>query len=207
MSLQKVNLFLDAKEKGIHRYTISVSPVSGEVSKVNNIQDIFIEVSETRQKIVILYQAPHPDVAALRSALESSLKFDVEQMKVDEFNQPPEKYDLVILYQLPSVAGFPNLGKLLASNTSLLFCLGSQTDINGFNNLKTGLEITAAKQTCIESVPQWNDAFALFTMDRNLLDVISEFPPLLTPYGNYQFSRLPMFYFTKKLGMFNPGFL
>ncbi len=200
MSLQKVNLFLDAKEKGIHRYTISVSPVSGEVSKVNNIQDIFIEVSETRQKIVILYQAPHPDVAALRSALESSLKFDVEQMKVDEFNQPPEKYDLVILYQLPSVAGFPNLGKLLASNTSLLFCLGSQTDINGFNNLKTGLEITAAKQTCIESVPQWNDAFALFTMDRNLLDVISEFPPLLTPYGNYQFSPASDVLLYQKIG-------
>ena len=199
-SVQKVNILLEAREKGMQRYTIMVTPVNGEVSKVNNQQDIFVEVSEARQKIVILYQAPHPDIAAIRSALESSLKFDVEEHKFDDFNQPPDKYDLIILYQLPSQSEIVNLADLINSHTSLLYCIGSETDINAFNDLKTGLEIHSTKITFIESLPQWNESFTLFTLDKSMLEVIKEFPPLSTPYGTFQFSPVSDILFHQKIG-------
>lgn len=199
-SVQKVNVLLEAREKGMQRYSIIVTPVNGEISKVNNEQDLFVEVSEARQKIAILYQAPHPDIAAMRSALESSLKFDVEEHKIDEFNQPPDKYDLIILYQLPSQSGITNMTDLMKSHTSLLYCIGSETDLNAFNDLKTGLEIHSAKMTSIESLPQWNETFSLFTVDKSLIDVIKEFPPLSAPFGTYQFSPVSDVLFYQKIG-------
>jgi hypothetical protein len=199
-SSQKVNTLIEAREKGMQRYTVIVTPLPGEVTKVNNQQDFFVDVSETRQKIAILYEAPHPDIGAVRTALESSLKFEVEEHKIDEFTQAPSAYDLIILYQLPSQAGIENLSKLVNSNTSLLFCIGSETDISAFNNLKTGLEIHAAKMTLIESLPQWNESFSLFTIDKSALEVIKEFPPLSAPFGTYQFSPASDVLFNQRIG-------
>lgn len=199
-SVQKVNILLEAREKGMQRYSVIVTPVNGEISKVNNQQDFFVEVSEARQKIAILYQSPHPDIAAIRSALESSLKFDVEEHKIDDFNQPPDKYDLIILYQLPSQLEISNLAYLINSHTSLLYCIGSETDLNAFNALKTGLEIHSLKITFIESLPQWNESFSLFTIDKSLLEVFKEFPPLSAPFGTFQFSPVSDILFYQKIG-------
>lgn len=199
-SVQKVSIILEAREKGMQRYTIMVTPVPGEMSKANNQEDIFVDVSEARQKIAILYQAPHPDIAAIRSSLESSLKFDVEEHKFDEFNQSPDKYDLIILYQLPSQSGITNLDNYINSHTSLLYCIGTETDLNAFNNLKTGLEIHSSKTTFIEALPQWNEAFSLFTVDKSLPEVIKEFPPLSAPFGTFQFSPVSDILFYQKIG-------
>ena len=204
-SVQKVNVLLEAKEKGMQRYTVIVAPVEGEMNKVNNRQDFFVEVSETRQKIAILYLAPHPDIGAIRSSLESSLKFDVEEHKIDEFNSSPDKYDLIILYQLPSQAEIRNLSAIVNSHASLLFCIGSETDISAFNNLNTGLAIQGTKITFIESLPKWNESFSLFTLDHNALDVISQFPPLSTPFGSYEYSPVSEVLFSQKVGSVQSG--
>ena len=199
-SAQKVNFILDAREKGIQRYTVMATPVNGEVNKINNQQDFFVDVSEARQKIAIIYQAPHPDIAAIRSALENSSKFDVEVHKYDDFNQPAGKFDLIILYQLPSQTGIPGLADMIRSHTSLLYIIGSETDMNAFNDLKTGLEVHSPKLTFIEALPEWNESFSLFTVDINMLEVIKEFPPLSSPFGTYQFSPVSDILFYQKIG-------
>lgn len=196
----KVNTVLDARENGNQRFMVIVNPVKDEISKLNNQQDLMVEVSETRQKIAILYQSPHPDISVLRNALESSLRFEVEEYKADEFTGPVDKYDLIILYQVPSLLGISNLSRFLSFNGSLLICLGSQTDLNSFNSIKTGLEITTSKTTYVESLPQWNESFPLFTMDKGLIDVIREFPPLLSPYGTFHFSPAADVLFEQKIG-------
>jgi hypothetical protein len=199
-SLQKVDLFLDAKEKGVHRYSISLTPVKGEITEGNNQQDIFVEVSESRQKVAVLYQSPHPDISAIRSALESTMKFEVNVQKIDDFTDPPDKYDLIVLYQLPSRNPSLQLGKVIGSGTPLLYCIGSQTDLDAFNNLKTGLEVSSSKMSFVEAVPQWNDAFSLFTMDKSSLELFKGFPPLLAPFGTFRFSPAADVLFFEKIG-------
>ena len=48
---------------------IRISPIANEFSKENNVKDLFIEVLDARQKILILAASPHPDLAAIKKFL------------------------------------------------------------------------------------------------------------------------------------------
>jgi hypothetical protein len=57
-----VPVFLDAKKKGMHHYRLELSAISGEITTVNNVKDLFVEVLESKQKVLLLAASPHPDL-------------------------------------------------------------------------------------------------------------------------------------------------
>jgi hypothetical protein len=197
---RKITVMLDAKAKGLQHYQALIKPVTGENSVRNNSQDFFIDVNETRQKVAILYQSPHPDVFAFKEALEGSARFEVEIFKLDAFDQQPSKYDLLIFDQIPSGQGFSNLSRFTGLQVSLLFILGTQTNVDAFNALKTGLNISTSKPVFSETFPALNDNFTLFTLDKDLQDVLKNVPPLLSPLGSYQYSPVSDILFSQKIG-------
>ncbi len=199
-TLQKVNFILEAKSAGLQRYTIQADVIDGETNRVNNRQDFFVEVMNARQKVAILYDAPHPDISALEQALASSSCFEVSSFKTDVFNDPPAKFDLVILNQLPSVTAIYNLGELMKSPVSLLFIIGARTDINAFNNLKTGLIINSARTEYSDALPAYNAAFSIFSISQDALPIYREWPPLLSPFGAYQSGPLAEVLFYQQIG-------
>jgi hypothetical protein len=197
---QKINFILDATEKGIQHFSVLVNPVNKEINTSNNRFEVFVDVRDTREKIALLYQSPHPDVNAIRMALESTTKYELVVKKINEFNENPDKYDLIILYQLPSLSEINALSRFITSKTSLLFIIGTQTDLSGFNNLKAGLQIISEKNNFSESLPSFNQDFALFTTDKELLESVSNYPPLLAPFGTYQYSPVSEILFYQKIG-------
>ena len=62
-------IFIEATEEGIQYFDVSISSFEGEKNTQNNTQRIAIEVLNNLQNILILSSAPHPDIAALKSAL------------------------------------------------------------------------------------------------------------------------------------------
>ncbi len=62
-------VIIEADQPGVQRYRISVSGIGDEVSQSNNSRDIFVDVLDARQQILILANAPHPDLTAIRQAL------------------------------------------------------------------------------------------------------------------------------------------
>ena len=195
---QRINLLLEAKEKGIQRYNVTIRQVDKETTIKNNNRDFFVEVFDTRQKILILYQSPHPDIAALKHALEGTAKFEVSESKLDDFTQAAENYDLVILYQLPS--GNSNLKKFIESRASLLYILGTQTKLEAFNSLKTGLVINSDHNNFSESLPALNESFPLFTLNNEIRDMLKNVPPLISPFGLYQHSPMSDIMVYQKMG-------
>jgi len=197
---RKIEVILDAKEKGLQRYKVSLKELKGENSFLNNSQEFFVDVNDTRQKIAIIYQAPHPDIFAIKHALEGSTRFEVETFKQDAFDQPPSKYDLFIFDQLPSQQGYFNLSRFTNPNVSLLYILGTQTNLEAFNALKTGLVITSNKVNFTETFPSINEDFSLFTLDKDLQDILKNAPPLQSPLGAYQYSPVSDILFTQRIG-------
>lgn len=197
---RKTTVMLDAKAKGLQHYKVMIKPVTGENSILNNAQDFFVDVNDTRQKIAILFQSPHPDVFAIKQALEGSTRFEVETFKLDAFDQQPSKYDLIIFDQLPSMQGYSNLSRFTNSTVSLLYILGTETNVDAFNTLKTGLVITSNKTNFTETFPSLNEDFTLFTLDKDLQDVLKNVPPLLSPLGAYQYSPVSDILFNQKIG-------
>ncbi|HRG89341.1 MAG TPA: hypothetical protein PLW44_09995, partial [Chitinophagales bacterium] len=65
---QSYDFVLPASRVGIMHYRIALSNVEGEVTYRNNVRDIFVEVLDGRQKILLVAQSPHPDIAAFKAA-------------------------------------------------------------------------------------------------------------------------------------------
>jgi hypothetical protein len=189
-SVQRYTFWLDANQPGINRYRIEISPIDGEANYENNIAELIVDVRDARQKVAIIYNAPHPDLMAIEHALTSSSHFETEMITnpgtMDNWN----KYDLVILHQIPSITSVRDVKSLMNSKVSLLFILGAQSDINSFNALKTGLTINAGKNSMFDSEPVLNQDFSLFTVTRQEFQIMEDYPPLFSPFGTYQYSPL-----------------
>ena len=185
---QTVDLTLEADEVGLQRYHVSLSPVEGEISIDNNSKDIFIEVLDSRQKILILSNTPHPDVGAIKQSLENNDNYEVESYGIKEFDKNIEQYNLVILHQLPSNE-HPQpeiLNEIIKQEIPRLFIVGSQTNIRSFNNMNTGLTIELRSGQFNEALPNYNENFALFSITRDAKEFFNMLPPLHPHFANYE---------------------
>lgn len=181
-------IILNADNVGVQHYRISLSPVDGEITRVNNTKDVYIEVIDARLKVLILAAAPHPDISAIKQTLSDNKNFVLETALMSDLKVKPESYDLVILHQLPTknydITGI--ISKLDAKNIPRMFILGSQTDPQKFNKVQPALSINGDGRN-------WNDVqgialpdFSLFTLDPSVGSQINQFPPLTVPFGDYK---------------------
>src|ERR1043165_5483920 len=99
---KSIGFSIKAGSPGLHHYIISIPPAEGETNTANNRRDLFIEVVESKKRILIAAAAPHPDVAALREALGGSDAYTVSIRIGEGVPSDLSGYEVVILHGLPS---------------------------------------------------------------------------------------------------------
>ena len=183
-----IPVYIDAKSRGIKHYHLMLSPVNGEVSLKNNEQDVFIEVVESKQKILILANAPHPDLSAIKSAIENNPNYEVAVQYAKDFKGNSSAYNLIILHQLPStLPGFQEWAKKWKDDgQSLWYIVGSSTNVNALNTADEGLLITDDNGSLNEAQASVVADFSLFTIGDEWKNTISTWPPLSMPFGIYK---------------------
>ena len=199
---ETINVQLEAKESGLQHYKVSISPVSDEITLSNNTKDIFIEVLDSRQKILILSNAPHPDISAIKQTLESNRNYDIEDYILADFNKPISNYNLIILHQLPASNNmFSRIqADIQKYNIPTLFILGTQTNYNQLNSMNVGLNILIKNQNANEVIPSLANEFAFFTLSEETKKVLNNFPPLLCVYGDYKLTASAETMMFQKIG-------
>lgn len=177
----------EATTSGVQHYIVQLSRISNEISYVNNRYDVFIEVLDARQKILLLAQSSHPDVGAIRTALENNPHYEVTTAFVDDAGSiVTTPYSLVILHQLPGVPSFqPVFDKLLNQRIPMLFIAGTQSNYNRMSQYPLGFNITGFRGLFNDAGAAVNSTFGLFTSDEFFNKAIPAFPPLKSPFGNY----------------------
>lgn len=185
---ETVSFLVDAEQPGLKKFRVDLDELDGEVTHKNNHAQFIIRVIESKDKIAIVYDAPHPDVAAIRSALELSENYDVVVKSVDEFKDNPSDFGLVILHQLPSSKHPASslLSQIRKSGVSSLYIIGTQTDLNAFNGLNTGLQITQSKNMTNNATAAYNSNFMLFSFSEEAQQLLPTLPPLQSPFGTYK---------------------
>lgn len=180
-----VPVILHAGRKGIQRFTVDLSPVKGELSVQNNREDFFVEVLEGKLKVFILANSPHPDISALKEAIESNKNYEVKGGLVsDTDDQDMKDADLLILHQLPSAsATLQNLLQKMQGKP-LLFILGAQSNIQAFSQLQNLLEIKPGGNLT-EATARVNDNFQTFMFQDEWAKQLSALGPLMSPSGSY----------------------
>lgn len=192
-SLIDFDFQLDAAEKGIQRYDISVKPFDQESNKRNNAMSIFIEVVDGKKKIVLVAPAPHPDIKALRAVVEknSNYEFIVHIPGVanaDAGYLKPGAAELVIFHQVVDMAGrtLPILNSLSKGSSSILVMIGSQTNLRQLPAYQIPLQFEGRGQWD-EVTPIVNNEFRDFGFSENSNGVFSRYPPVQVPFGKFTY--------------------
>lgn len=197
-----IPVMANAGESGKLRFNISLGVLKDEVNVTNNTREIIVEVRESRQKIAIVANAPHPDLAAVERAIGNSNNFETELFFADNFTKNAADYSLFILHQLPSQTNQASrlISELSRFKIPVLYILGNQSDIVGFNNQRTGLSLTAFNGIFNESTPLLNSSFPLFITSENLKLLLREAPPLFSPMAKYALGNAAYVYAYQGIG-------
>ena len=183
---------LDADRPGVQRYRIAVSTIGREVSTENNRRDIFVDVLDARQNILVLAAAPHPDLGALRQSLIGGKNNEVAVAYGNDFTGTVQDFDLVILHELPTVnqriTGL--LEELRREEIPTLFITGPGLPGPLINAAQDLVQVSGSRS--LSGQVQANEVTALpvsgftaFTLSEDLLRTLPAFPPVSAPFGSF----------------------
>lgn len=194
-----IESLVKAGSGGIHRFTVRVSKLDNERNIINNAQDVFVEVLDGKEKIFILANAPHPDVAALRDALRSNKNYKVEVGTPDQFNSNIGDYNLIILHNIPSTPFNAQsiFTRAVNSGTSLWFVLGGQSNIAMFNKAQNALQVQLRGKGMNEVNGTLNNSFSYFKLGNQRPGSL---PPLSAPFGNFSAGPNTQTLFNQQIG-------
>ena len=139
---------------------------------------VFINVTDKKYRVLCVAGAPHPDIAAIKSALDDHFEFEVRyDDNVDDWNL----YDLVIVHQFAWTQHATSL-------PSLVF-VGTATDFDAFNESQKIVSINrGAANTNLDVGGRFNNSFGLFTINSDIKNELKSYPPLALPHCEIAFN-------------------
>lgn len=167
-----LNYIHDADKPGVQKYTVSISTLEEDKNKQNNTQSFIIDVIDNREKILILANAPHPDIAAIEQSISSAQTYEVEVALLNDFTKPLKPYSLIIIHQATLLP--QRISNELKANNQSVFYIGTTS-----TNQKT---LFGNKNNEVEAAFQKD--FSLFTLSDELKNYIKDFPAVLCPFKN-----------------------
>lgn len=196
LDAKKIRFQVPAKVVGTEKIKV-VSRLQQESSEINeatlsnNSKIAYIDILESKRRILIIANAPHPDISALKNAILSNSHQEVNVVWVKDVGRDSlPTHDIMILHDLPkSDARLPGLiADKIASNTPILFIGGADTDFTQLPIERTG--ITSEESNLLESVEAYkNSGFSLFNTPEGMENFILNLPPLSTALGKVNASN------------------
>ncbi len=184
-------------QTGIMQYSISVDPLPGELTTRNNTKAIFINVLETKVKVALFAGYPHPDVGALRQALNRDDRYELQEFihsspstyYTDPSAYDLNNYDLFVLHNFPfGPQDVEVLNKIKIEVDSrkapLMVFVGQNTNLQ---TLKTSLgdrlgimpgTITQSVEEAQVNFKEEYKSHSTFTFDDGWLRLMNSAPPI-----------------------------
>ncbi len=172
-----ISVLLPADKIGLQVYKASIRSSEKEKNTYNNNFNFAVDVIDQKTEIALISSFNHPDLGALKRAIESNAQRKVTLLKPKETNDL-SKYNIVILYQ-PTIEfrSFFERNTDLGLNTFII--TGTKTDFNYFNQQQKDLVFKMSSQS-EDYIAEYKDDFNLFSLE----DIgFSQFPPLENPFG------------------------
>ena len=197
---QSVEMIIPAERKGMQHYQLSITPINNEKNTRNNISDVFVEVLDGKEKILIVYNAPHPDIQSLKEALLGQKNYDVSVLPASQAPAKATGYDLVVLHNLPSSTHpLTSLTQdIKLQGNGLWVIIGLQSKLQAVNALQSAIKAQSngASVSDLQAIP--NNDFSYFTLPA--IDGIQQLPPLVAPFGDYRTGANTQVLFKQQIG-------
>ncbi|HWD88508.1 MAG TPA: hypothetical protein VG367_10305 [Mucilaginibacter sp.] len=182
-----IPLKLNADKKGIRKFTISIAPVKNEISARNNTETIYVEVLDAKQRVLLLYDGPHPDITVIKQAIESNKNYEVKASFTSDIDKLKlTDYGLVILYQCTKNTSGALQSFIAKGKIPVWYIIGGQSNLPQFDNEQKVVQVNANRDQMQEVFAQLQPEFSLFTLSDSTRNKIAKFPPLMAPFGDYR---------------------
>ena len=172
-----VSLLLPADKIGLQLFKATISSKEKEKNQYNNTKNFAVEVLDQKTKIALVSAISHPDLGALKRAIESNVQRKVEIVKPNDIKSLQD-YTILILYQ--PTAEFKTIfetSKAAGINTFII--TGNNTDFNFLNQQQDNLDFKMSGQK-EEYLSVFDTQFNLFAVENIGFE---NFPPLQNAFG------------------------
>ena len=172
-----LNILLPANKVGLQVFKASITSRENEKNSFNNTKNFAVEVIDQKTNVAIVSAINHPDVAALKRAIESNAQRKVTIVKPNDIRSLQD-YNVLILYQPTSeFKSVFDTAKLAGINTFII--TGNNTDFNFLNENQSSLTFKLSGQK-EDYLSVFSSQFNLFAIDNIGFE---NFPPLQNPFG------------------------
>lgn len=177
-----INTTLSASSVGVQSYSVQIVPLDNEKNKVNNRKNFAVEVIDQKTNVALVSDQLHPDLGALKKAIESNEQRSVSILKPKEYISKLNDFQLVILYQPNNnfKEVLTNISKLKLNTFTIS---GNTTDWNLLNASQSFFSQDITNQT-ENYQPQLNSNYGTFIVDNLTFD---NYPPLQSEFGSITF--------------------
>ena len=169
---------LPASSVGFQKYTAQINPITEEKNTINNSKQFVVEVIDQSTNVLIVSDIVHPDIGAIKRAIESNEQRKVTIIKPFEALSIVNDHQLIILYQ-PN-RSFTNIySEINKLNKNTLVFTGQQTDWYFLNNIQNNYikEVTNQSENVVGILNKNYGAFVINDID------FSDYRPLKTLFG------------------------
>lgn len=172
-----INVLLSADKIGSQVFQARISSNEKEKNTFNNTKKFAVEVIDQKTNIAIVSAINHPDIGALKRAIESNVQRKVTVVNTNNIKTLQE-YNVLIFYQPTTV--FKTVfdqNKTAQINTFII--TGNHTDFSFLNQQQSSLDFKMSNQK-EDYLASFDSQFNLFAIDNIGFE---NFPPLENSYG------------------------
>ncbi|RTZ03385.1 hypothetical protein EKM02_00680 [Flavobacterium sp. RSP49] len=172
-----VPVLLPADKIGLQVFKVTISSKEKEKNTYNNTKNFAVEVIDQKTNIAIISAINHPDLGAMKRAIESNVQRKVIIVKPNEI-KTLQDYNVLILYQ--PTTEFKTIfesNKVAGINTFII--TGNNTNFNFLNQQQDNLSFKMSGQK-EDYLSVFNAQFNLFAADNIGFE---DLPPLQNAFG------------------------
>jgi hypothetical protein len=199
----RLDFTLPGQNPGVYLFELSLGRVAGEKIPQNNFSNLYVEVVESKTRILLAAASPHPDLQAIRSAAEELDQVELKVVIAGVNPIPNGPFDLVIYHQIPHTSGVGNdlMRKEQWDQQALWFITGAATQFNALQNTPAPalVKIKGLNADLARLIP--NPSFRQIDINSVFLERLPELPPIAVPFADQQLKPNAEVVFYQKIGL------
>lgn len=193
--IQEVEFVVKSEKEGLRRLVASITQLQDESTFENNRSNIFMEVIDGRKKVLIVANAPHPDIKSIRTTLAETGNYQTD-VYIPEINdeKPNKIYDAVIFHG----AFTSGINFIPKQNPGIWYIISNESSITSINKNLSFLNIERRGSQPDKVTGSFNQNFSKFKIED--VSAFEEYPPVQVPFGDYTISGPTEVLMYQKLG-------
>jgi hypothetical protein len=180
-----ISFTAEALKPGIQKYDVLITVFDEEKNKLNNYSHFLIDVIDNKEKILIVANSPHPDIAAIKSVLDELGTFEINYTLINEIKTSLKEYSSIILHGGNEATNALVVKESIKNSIPVFYILTSE-------------KVSYARTN--EVTPVIDKNFNSFVISSELKSFIDAFPAVNSPFGNYNENTGDAVLFKQKIG-------